>query len=207
MTLSMTYKASLNILSGRPFGGIAIRWRKNLSNFSIINSKDENTGRFVSVTINNYFSQSVVISCAYFPWFVNKLDYLVDASAVIACIDNILALNNNCWHLIGGDFNFVCAPFNNNFGYSIFADVISDYNLICCDKYVSNGNHTYQHDSLGHYSLLDHFFISSNMRSFMQSSEILDTGINTSDYLPICICIAYGANAASLVLVLLILLG
>ena len=61
---------------------------------------------------------------------VNKLDYSVDASAVIACIDNVLALNNNCWHVIGGDFNFDCAPFNNNFGYSIFADVTSDYNLI-----------------------------------------------------------------------------
>ena len=52
---------------------------------------------------------------------------------------------------------FDCSPFNNNFGYYIFADMISDYNLICCDKYVSNGNHTYQHDSLGHYSWLDHF--------------------------------------------------
>ena len=30
------------------------------------------------------------------------------------------------------------------------------------------------------------FFISSNMHSFMQSSEILDSGINTSDHLPIC---------------------
>ena len=76
--------------------------------------------------------------------------------------------------------------FNNNFGYFIFADVISDYNLICCDKYVSNGNHTYQHDSFGHYSWLDPFFISTNMQSFMQRSEILDTGINTSDHLPIC---------------------
>ena len=70
-------------------------------------------------------------------------------------------------------------------GYSIFADVISDYNLMC-DKYVSNGNHTYQHDSFCHYSWLDHFFISNNMQRFMQSSEILDTGINTSGNLPIC---------------------
>ena len=111
---------------------------------------------------------------------------MVDASAVIACIDNVLALNNNCCHVIGGDFNFDCALFNNNFGYSIFADVISDYNLICCGKYVSNGNHTYQYDSLGHYFWLDHFFISTNMQSFMQSTEILDTGINTSVHLPIC---------------------
>ena len=53
-------------------------------------------------------------------------------------------------------------------------------------NYVSNGNHIYQHDSLGHYSWLNHFFISTNMQSFMQSSEILYTGINTSDHLPIC---------------------
>ena len=72
---SKTYKASLNILAGRPFGGVAILWIKNLSNFVVINSKDEDTDRFVSVTINNYFSQSLVISCAYFPCFVNKLDY------------------------------------------------------------------------------------------------------------------------------------
>ena len=50
----------------------------------------------VSVTINNYFSESLVIFCAYFPCFVNKLDYMVDASAVITCIDNVLALNKNC---------------------------------------------------------------------------------------------------------------
>ena len=64
--------------------------------------------------------------------------------------------------------------------------MISDSNLICCDKYVSNGNHTYKHDSPGNYSWLDHFFISTNVQSFMQSSEILDSGINTSDHLPIC---------------------
>ena len=97
--------------------------------------------RFISVTISNYFSQSFVISYAYFPCFVNKLDYLVD---VIASIDNVLALTNSCWHVIGGDFNLYCASFNNNFGYSMFANVISDYKLICCDKYVSNGNHMYQ---------------------------------------------------------------
>ena len=124
---SMTNKASLNILSDRPFGGIAILWRKNLFNFIIISSKDEDTCRFISTTINNYFNQSLVISCAYVHCFVNKLDYLVDDSAVIACIVNVLALNNNCWHVVGGDFNFDCAPFNNNFGYSIFADVILDY--------------------------------------------------------------------------------
>ena len=156
---SMTYKASLHILSGRPFRGVAILWRKNLSNFIIINSKDEGTGRFVSVTINYYFSQSLAIFCAYFPCFINKLEYLVDASAAIACIDNVLALNNNCWHVIAGDFNLIALR--------LIITLISDYNLICCNKYVSNGNHTYQHDSLGHYSWLDHFFISTNMQSFM----------------------------------------
>ena len=92
----MTYKASLNILSGRPFEGVAILWRRNLSNCIIIKSKDEDTGRFVSVTINKYFSQCLVIFWSYFPFFVNKLDYLADASTVIACVDNVLALNNNC---------------------------------------------------------------------------------------------------------------
>ena len=69
--------------------------------------------------------------------------------------------------------------------------MISNYNLICCDKYGSNTyhDHTYQHDSLGHYSWLDRSFISTNIQSFMQNSEILDTDINTSDHLPIfCTC-------------------
>ena len=35
---SMKNKASLNILSGRQLGGDAIKWRKNLPNFIIINS-------------------------------------------------------------------------------------------------------------------------------------------------------------------------
>ena len=101
---------------------------------------------------------------------------MVDASAVIECIDNVLALKNNCLHVIGGDCNFDCVPLNNNFGYSMFADVISDYKLICCDKYFSKGNHAYQHDSLGQHSWLDHLYISTNIQSFMQSFEILDSG-------------------------------
>ena len=44
----------------------------------------------------------------HFSSFVNKLEYLVDASAVIACIENVPALNNNCLYVIGGDFNFDC---------------------------------------------------------------------------------------------------
>ena len=142
---------------------------------------------FISITINNYCSQSLVISCAYFPCFVNNFVYLVDD--VIVCIDNVLAMKKNCLHVIDGDFNFDCVPLKNNFCYSIFADVISDYKLICCDKYVFKGSHTYQRDSLGHYSWLENFFISTNMQSFMQSSEILDSGINTSDHLHIfCTC-------------------
>ena len=67
--------------------------------------------------------------------------------------------------------------------------MISNYNLICCDKYVSNGKYTYQHESLGHYSWLDRSFISTNFQSCMQSSEILATSVNTSDHLPIfCNC-------------------
>ena len=78
------------------------------------------TDRFISTTINNSLSQSMVISGAYVPCFVNNLDYVTDASAVIACTDNILALNITCWYIINGYFNFDCVPLNNNFSYVFF---------------------------------------------------------------------------------------
>ena len=48
---------------------------------------------------------------------------MVEVSDVIVCIDNILTINSNTWHMVGGDFNFEYASANNNFGLSLFAKV------------------------------------------------------------------------------------
>ena len=45
-------------------------------------------------------------------------------------------------YIVGGDFNFECDSVDDNFGLSLFAEIVSDYKLICCDTYVFDGTYT-----------------------------------------------------------------
>ena len=88
----MNMKTSQDILVGRPFGGVAVLRRKELSKYFTIIDKDDANDKFISFIINKYFDRSIVISCVYFPYYTlnAKQDYIVDASIIIAFIDNDL---------------------------------------------------------------------------------------------------------------------
>ena len=47
----MNNKVSQNILTGRPFGGVAILWEKKLSELLTISCKGSHVRRFLSVLI------------------------------------------------------------------------------------------------------------------------------------------------------------
>jgi len=53
------------------------------------------------------------------------------------------------------------------------------------DNYDDECGYTYFHDFLGHYSWLDHLFVSSSVAAEVTDFQILDLGCNNSDHHPI----------------------
>ena len=181
---SMNAKASLGILTGRPFGGVACLWKKSIFNHIKLLDFNVENGKYMSFSIKAG-SQNIVVTNVYFPCVAPGHDYVVDSSFIISHIETVFSQNPSANHILAGDFNFECK--DNNIGYNLFKHLISDYSLICCDDMSPSNNlkYTYCHESLQHFSYIDHFFISNNLKSCINSYCIVDSGLNCSDHLPI----------------------
>lgn len=186
---SMDSKASNGILTGRPFGGVAIMWRKSLSNNVALLDWDRNDGRFASIMIQNVCKKNIVLTNVYFPCLGQHRDYTLNTSSILSHIDNMLLNNVDSYHMIGGDFNFEYEP--SNIGYKLFNDIVNDYNLICCDSLIKQDcvQYTYRHESLNQTSWIDHFFVSTELFNAISSCNIVEFGLNLSDHLPIDCCL------------------
>lgn len=180
----MDKKAASGILVGRPFGGVSIMCRKNLSSCIQILECDDSEGRFISLKLCNKLGKDIIITCVYFPCISLLRDYVTTSSVIIAHIENILTVYENDNHVIAGDFNFECV--NGNIGYDLFKYIIIDYNLMCCDNKVYGLiNYTYCHETLNHKSWIDQIFISNSLYNSSVDCDIIDCGENLSDHLPI----------------------
>ena len=98
-------------------------------------------------------------------------------------IENTFACNPENLHVIAGDFNFEILP--GSIGYSLFAGIAADYNLVCCDSLHSNLKYTYCHATLNQQSWLDHFFVSHPLFNSVISCDAVDRGDNLSDHVPV----------------------
>ena len=89
----------------------------------------------------------------------------MNASPIIAHIENILNNLANADHIISGDFNFdFCSD---NVGLDLFKGIMDDYDLICCDHKTINKfdaiHYKYCHETLNQHSWLDHFIVSKSL--------------------------------------------
>jgi len=62
---------------------------------------------------------------------------------------------------------------------------LTSLNIICCDDLIVGDKSTYINNSLGHRSSLDHFFVSRKIKRDLVSLQILHSGANLSDHLPV----------------------
>ena len=180
---SMNTKAAEGIISGRPFGGVAILWNKSLTKYINKIDSEDNSGKCLSMKLC-LGTQVIILTCVYFPCNKPGNDYIIDASLIIAQIESIFLQFPTADYFVGGDFNFECNT--GNTGFDLFKGLLSDYNLLCCDALnKSNIKHSYFHDTLNHQSWLDHMFVSRSLFGYCYSFEIIDCGSNLSDHLPI----------------------
>ena len=86
----MDEKLSSEILVGRPFGGVAVLWKNNLSNY--IKIIDSVSDRYVAIQFCIDNMCKFVIHCVYFSCNSNRQEYILDASNLISLIE--LNINN-----------------------------------------------------------------------------------------------------------------
>ena len=184
---SMNNKVASGILTGRPFGGTSILWNKKLAHRVQILNHDTDDGRFISIEISGLnVCSDIIITCVYLPCVSTSSDYVVVVSNITAHLEAILDDYPEAEHIIAGDFNFYFDASISNVGFNLMKDIISDYNLLCCDCKVSNNiSYTYVHESLNQRSWLDHFIVSNNLFKHINTCDIIDSSENLSDHLPI----------------------
>jgi len=176
---SMNSKCGEGIVTGRPFGGIAVMWRASLSSFVSLCSSD-NDGRVISVKVSYRGSTMLLFGC-YFPYNDQSSMYANAVNNVLGYIESVIESHSNSYICITGDFNFECH--NANVGYKVFKDFTEEYGLLCCDYLESSAvGHTYHHDSLGQRSWLDHMFIDSRILDDSINHSILVDPSNMSDH-------------------------
>src|SRR3989442_12753511 len=179
---SMNSKLAQGLLVGRPFGGVAIMWKKCL-NFpmKIIDSDEE--GRYLAISLN--INQKLFIfHGVYFPCLSNGVDYEVEITNLVAKLELNLSNFPLAYHIVTGDFNFALTKEIK--GFVLLKVLLDRFNLFNCDSLNSSTmNYTYAHEGLGHKSWLDHLFVSHNLKSSVSNFVIINNDLNCSDHLPI----------------------
>jgi hypothetical protein len=66
-------------------------------------------------------------------------------------------------------------------------DAFNDYSVFDCDKFITADSvvYSYVHETLGHKSLLDHYFTSLKLIKLVERLTIVEAAANLSDYLPV----------------------
>lgn len=178
---SMNNKCSQNILIGRPFGGVAILFRKSFINNIKIMSSDEYEGRYLSVKLK-CAPNDIIITNVYFPTNCAQNEYVCNVSNLHSYIENLFDNNCNALHLIAGDFNFDCDV--HCFGYTLFKNILDDYNVVHCKLSSNSIQYTFC-NTLQQTSCIDHVFVSEALHLNVFDVVSYDCGFNLSDHLPI----------------------
>ena len=98
-------------------------------------------------------------------------------------ISGILNIYDNFDIIIGGDFNVDFRV--NSLNLMLLNSFVEDEDLNTINNYMSNPNSFSYESNMGNKSLIDHFFISNNIKNKIGSCDILINESNLSDHNPI----------------------
>ena len=172
---------SLQLLVGRPYGGVAFLYRKTLA--ASITRVPTSDDRLICVDINTNATTLRIINC-YLPYdnSENDVEY-VDYLAKIHCLMNDHPDNNV---LTIGDFN---AHPQSRFGNELL-NFCNDYNYVVGDVNVlPDDTYTWVSDASGHTRWLDHVICPVSLLPRLQNLHI-DHDLIGSDHRALCLSLA-----------------
>ena len=170
-----------SLLTGRPYGGCSILYRKSLS--SCITPLHTCSNRFCAIKLCDMSGLSVLLVNVYLPsesvasCFAEYLNTLGELEGFIE--------SQQCdYTLIAGDFNVDFArggPLA-----SLLVDFINAQNFVVCDlPYQESVNFTYERDDGLVRSWIDHIMCSQSFSSLVTDVYTIKCGSNLSDHLPL----------------------
>ena len=182
---SFTGKSAMDLSSGvrrgRPFGGVAILWRKSVfTNVSVVQCESD---RITAIRANTGNNCEVVVICVYMP--TDHSDNLPIFTNCLGEISAIVQQNNVESVYILGDFNaHPTAPF-----FDELLDFCDDNKWICADITKlgkSSDTHTFYSEAHSCKRWLDHCLVTESAWQTITSIRV-DYGVYWSDHLPITI--------------------
>jgi exonuclease III len=162
-------------LRGRPFGGVAFLVKRELfEHVRILNCAD----RYAVIQFMDFVIVNVYLPC------IGTIDRLLIVENVLQEISEFMVSSQGETIVIGGDMNAELDQVEQ--ASVIINKFLRDNSLYRCDAGNSSSNsdnYTYSNDALGHYSIIDYFFVSNvcNFREF----NIVEPSVNLSDHRPI----------------------
>lgn len=169
---------SAGVLRGRPFGGVAILWRKNV--FSAVTAVPCASDRIVAVKVSVAECSFLVFS-VYMP--TDDQAHLVEFTH---CLSEINAIIDSCeidYSYILGDFN---AHPGRRFGNEL-QSFCADQKWTCVDMELlglESGSYTYVSDSHGTSSWLDHCVVTQAARHTVDK-VLINHSVFWSDHFPL----------------------
>jgi hypothetical protein len=137
------------IVSGRPKGGLALMWKKSLSNsVTFIGSSFNNRVMAVRIVCKEF---DICLCTVYLPCFEQTVEYSVALMECISYIDHVyesLMNDQSCVELcVLGDFNVDLNKSVGNLYVSGIRDLIADYDMILATEALArNGGCTYYNE-------------------------------------------------------------
>ena len=169
------------LITGRPYGGCSILYRKSLSPF--ITLLDSGSNRFCALKLCDSNGLSVLMICVYMPG-----EHTQDAFNAYL---NILGELEGFIDRYGCDLNLIIGDFNVDFGRGgslndLLLDFMSDLNLTACDlQYQNDILYTYERDDGLVRSWIDHVLSSHSFSHLVSDIYTQRSGSNLSDHFPL----------------------
>ena len=173
------------MLEGRPYGGCAILWKKSI-NIKIKHVEVESK-RICAIKIS-LPDRDVLLINTYMPCDspVNEIAY----QETMIQIEEVCTMSNVDHIVIGGDFNTdLSRPHSLN--TIMLNEFVQRESLqYCISLNLAQVDYTYESKATRNKSLIDHFIVSNNLSSRVESYKVIHEGDNLSDHSPIILGLA-----------------
>lgn len=183
---SSAVNPSAGILSGRPYGGTAILYRKNLSHIiNPVNSFNSRiTAIILNITINGFISPTLLAS-VYMPVDSHAVASDEDFEFVCGCLNALVVDSNVNGYMFAGDFNFQL----NSLRHKHIADTLAQHHVCIVDQLMLNpSSFTYVSDCHNTTSWIDHILVNHNLLDSISEVRV-QYGTVASDHRPILCCL------------------
>ena len=176
--------SSSHIQLGRPYGGVAIIWDKNINKY--IQSIDTESKRVAAVLFTNATDKLLFIT-VYMPCDTGVCDVnraAEDFYDVLTEISRIVHVYGEYEVVIGGDFN--TAYIRNNAHSTLLRNFCEDESLVNANMHKNADiDYTYCNYASGTTSVIDHFLLTEQAYDSIINVHVVHSGTNLSDHDPL----------------------